>query len=70
VLENLEVGGTVDEAFKGGLEEVRDTLREILNQAGGKATEEKDGAHEGPCQRRLPKPGKASVPRARPRRGT
>lgn len=35
VLEDLEVGGTVDEATKGGLEEVRDTLREILNRAGG-----------------------------------
>jgi hypothetical protein len=37
VLGDLEVGGTVDEALKGSLEEVRDTLQEILSQAGGQA---------------------------------
>ena len=37
VLGDLEVGGTVDEALKGGLEEVRDTLRDVLDQAGGQA---------------------------------
>ena len=37
VLGDLEVGGTVDEALKGSLEEVRDTLREVLDQAGGQA---------------------------------
>jgi hypothetical protein len=35
VLGDLDVGGTVDEALKGSLEEVRDTLQEILDQAGG-----------------------------------
>src|ERR671917_341089 len=35
VLGDLEVGGTVDEALKGSLEEVRDTLQEVLDQAGG-----------------------------------
>jgi len=29
------VGGTVDEALRGSLEEVRDTLRGVLDQAGG-----------------------------------
>ena len=37
VLGDLEVGGTVDEALKGGLEEVRDTLREVLDRAGERA---------------------------------
>ena len=37
VLGDLEVGGTVDEALRGSLEEVRDTLREVLDQAGGQA---------------------------------
>src|SRR5918995_832847 len=35
VLGDLEVGGTVDEALKGSLEEVRDTLQDVLDQAGG-----------------------------------
>ena len=35
VLEDLDVGGTVDEALKGSLEEVRDTLQDVLDQAGG-----------------------------------
>ena len=39
VLEDLDVGGTVDEALRGSLEEVRDTLQEILSQAGGGAGE-------------------------------
>jgi hypothetical protein len=37
VLGDLDVGGTVDEALRGSLEEVRDTLQEILSQAGGQA---------------------------------
>ena len=37
VLGDLDVGGTVDEALRGSLEEVRDTLREILDQARGQA---------------------------------
>ena len=35
VLGDLDVGGTVDEALRGSLEEVRDTLRGVLDQAGG-----------------------------------
>jgi hypothetical protein len=35
VLGDLDVGGTVDEALRGSLEEVRDTLRDVLDQAGG-----------------------------------
>ena len=35
VLGDLEVGGTVDEALRGSLEGVRDTLQDVLNQAGG-----------------------------------
>src|SRR5918998_1693382 len=36
VLGDLEVGGTVDEALRGSLEGVRDTLQDVLSQAGGK----------------------------------
>ena len=44
VLGDLEVGGTVDEVLKGSLEEVRDTLQEVLDQAGGQAQGEGRGA--------------------------
>jgi hypothetical protein len=40
VLEGLEVGDTVDELLKGRLEDVRDTLQGVLNQAG----EQSEGA--------------------------
>jgi hypothetical protein len=46
VLEDLDVGGTVDEALKGSLEEVRDTLQDVLSQAGGQAGE---GGGAGPA---------------------
>src|SRR5215210_1951126 len=36
-LEDLEVGGTVDELLKGRLEDVRDILQEVLSQAGEQA---------------------------------
>ena len=39
VLGDLEVGGTVDELLKGRLEEVRDTLQEVLSQVGDQAQE-------------------------------
>jgi hypothetical protein len=39
VLEELEVGGTVDELLKSRLEEVRDVLQEVLNQVGDQAQE-------------------------------
>jgi hypothetical protein len=35
VLGDLDVRGTVDEALRGSLEEIRDTLRGVLDQAGG-----------------------------------
>ena len=38
-LEGLEVGGTVDELLKGRLEDVRDTLQEVLSQVGVQAQE-------------------------------
>src|ERR671916_1370127 len=44
VLGDLEVGGTVDEALRGSLEEVRDTLQDVLDQAGGQAQGEGRGA--------------------------
>src|SRR5215204_6189784 len=37
VLEGLEEGGTVDELLKGRLEDVRDTLQDVLNQVGEQA---------------------------------
>jgi hypothetical protein len=49
-LEGLEVGETVDELLKGRLEDVRDTLREILSQAGEQVEEgaSRQGLPEGP----------------------
>ena len=43
VLGDLEVGGTVDELLKGRLEEVRDTLQEVLSQVGDQAQEAAGG---------------------------
>jgi hypothetical protein len=39
VLASLEVGDTVDELLKGRLEDARDTLKEVLDQAGAQAQE-------------------------------
>jgi hypothetical protein len=39
VFGDLDVGGTVDEALRGRLEDVRDTLQEVLDQACGQAEE-------------------------------
>jgi hypothetical protein len=39
-LEGLEVGGTVDELLKGRLEDVRDTLQEVLSEVGEQPQEE------------------------------
>jgi exonuclease VII small subunit len=50
-LESLEVGETVDELLKGRLEDVRDTLQEILSQAGEQVEEgaaTRQGLPEGP----------------------
>ena len=51
VLGGLEDNGTVDELLKGRLEDVRDTLQEVLSQAGAQAQEEgvtRQGMPEGP----------------------
>ena len=47
VLGDLEVGATVDELLKGRLEEVRDTLQEVLNQVGEQAQEAGGGTRKG-----------------------
>jgi hypothetical protein len=47
VLGDLDVGGTVDELLKGRLEEVRDTLQEVLNQVGEQAQEAGVGTRKG-----------------------
>lgn len=61
VLEDLEVGGTIDEALRGNLEEVRDTLQEVLDEAGGQLGGTEGGARralqEGPPARRKASPG-------------
>ena len=56
VLGDLEVGGTVDELLKGRLEEVRDTLQEVLSQVGDQAQE----AAAGGTREGLPEGGPSS----------
>jgi hypothetical protein len=56
VLGDLEVGGTVDELLKGRLEEVRDTLQEVLSQVGDQAQE----AAGGSTREALPEGGPSS----------
>jgi len=50
VLGSLDVGDTVDELLKGRLEDARDTLQELLDQAGDRAEEgvSRKGLPEGP----------------------
>jgi hypothetical protein len=68
VLGDLDVGGTVDELLKGRLEEVRDTLQEVLNQVGEQA-QEAGGALAKVCPRSpLPPPCQASPQRPHRRR--
>jgi hypothetical protein len=43
LLGSLEVGDTVDELLKGRLEDVRDTLQEVLSQAGEQVEEQVEG---------------------------
>jgi hypothetical protein len=43
----LEVGDTVDELLKGRLEDARDTLQEVLDQAGDQAQGEAVGGTGG-----------------------
>ena len=47
VLEDLDVGATVDELLKGRLEEVRDTLQDVLNQVGEQAQLGGEGTRQG-----------------------
>jgi hypothetical protein len=47
VLGGLEVGDTVDELLKGRLEDARDTLKELLDQAGAQAQEGGGGSGGG-----------------------
>ena len=47
VLGSLDVGDTVDELLKGRLEDARDTLQEVLDQAGDQAQEEVGGGSGG-----------------------
>ncbi len=65
-LDGLEVGGTVDELLKGRLEDVRDTLQEVLSQAGeqveGGAT--RQGLPEGPTAEEEPSSGASREARA------
>jgi hypothetical protein len=44
VLEDLEVGSTVDELLRGRLEDVRDDLQELLDQVGDRAQEAAGGS--------------------------
>jgi hypothetical protein len=55
VLGSLNVGDTVDELLKGRLEDARDTLQEVLDQAGDQAQEEVGGGTgDGPQAGSLP----------------
>jgi hypothetical protein len=56
VLGDLDVGGTVDELLKGRLEEVRDTLQEVLDQVGDQA----QGAAGGSTREGLPEGSSSS----------
>ena len=60
VLGDLDVGGTVDEVLKGRLEEVRDTLQEVVNQVGEQAQGAGGGTREGLPEG--PSPSAASEP--------
>ena len=67
VLGDLDVGGTVDELLKGRLEEVRDTLQEVLNQVESKPKKQ-GGTRKGlPEESPLP-PRQASPQRPHRRR--
>ena len=58
-LDGLEVGDTVDELLKGRLEDVRDTLQEVLSQAGEQVEEgvARQGLPEGPTAEEEPSSG-------------
>src|ERR687897_307536 len=54
VLGSLEVGDTVDELLKGRLQDARNTLQEVLDQAGAQAQEVVGGPGGGPPAGSLP----------------
>src|SRR5918993_813939 len=64
VLGELDVGDTVDELLKGRLEEVRDTLQEVLNQVGDQAQvaggDTREGLSEGPSSSAAGEPSEAT----------
>jgi hypothetical protein len=60
VLGDLDVGGTVDEALRGSLEEVRDALQDVLDQAGGQAQAARGGGPALPGGRSSPATGEPS----------
>ena len=67
VLGGLEVGDTVDELLKGRLEDARDTLQEVLDQAGTRAQEVGGGPGGGPTAESLPSSaGEPPPPEATP----
>jgi hypothetical protein len=67
VLGGLEVGDTVDELLKGRLEDARDTLQEVLDQAGTRAQEVGGGPGGGPTAEPLPSlAGEPPPPEATP----
>jgi hypothetical protein len=60
LLGSLELGDTIDEALKGRLEDVRDTLQEVLDKAGNQAGEAEGGP---PTRQGLPEgPSSAGEP--------
>jgi hypothetical protein len=67
VLGGLEVGDTVDELLKGRLEDARDTLQGVLDQAGTRAQEVGGGPGGGPTAEPLPSSaGEPPPPEATP----
>ena len=58
-LDGLEVGDTVDELLKGRLEDIRDTLQEVVSQAGEQVEEgvARQGLPEGPTAEEEPSSG-------------
>jgi hypothetical protein len=66
VLGSLEVGDTVDELLKGRLEDARDTLKELLDQAGAQAQEGVVGGSGGPPAGSLPSSAGEPPPEATP----
>ena len=70
VLGSLEVGDTVDELLKGRLEDARDTLKDLLDQAGAQAREGVVGGPGGGAQAgSLPPSAGEAPPEATPEDG-